>query len=286
MRRTAEDRGVQRAASDRNRRTPLRIVLEVVREPMLALLLGGGVVYLLLGDVTEALILLLLATLSVLITVVQETRTERVLRRCAIFPARVRWSFAMASASGIAGRDVVRGDFVVLAEGDRAPSDAVLVQGHDLQTDESLLTGEASTPCVKSPARIALHPKRLGRVAMTFHSQAFRFVGRARNRRRRGNRDRSTQRNWKNRTDAERSGSRAAPTSGPDPPSRPLRRYRWQRGKCPGSGALWNLARWMAGCAASQVSRSGCRCCPRSSQLYSRCSWRWARGESLCVRAC
>ena len=50
--------------------TPLRIILEVVREPMLALSLGGGVIYLALGDLTEALILVVFATLSVLITVV------------------------------------------------------------------------------------------------------------------------------------------------------------------------------------------------------------------------
>lgn len=62
-----------------DRRTSLRIVLEVLREPMLALLLGGGVVYLLLGNRKEAVILLAFATLSVVITVVQEARTERVL---------------------------------------------------------------------------------------------------------------------------------------------------------------------------------------------------------------
>ena len=37
-----------------DRRTPLRIVLEVLREPMLALLLGGGAIYLALGDLKEA----------------------------------------------------------------------------------------------------------------------------------------------------------------------------------------------------------------------------------------
>jgi Ca2+-transporting ATPase len=62
-----------------DRRSPMRIVLEVLREPMLALLLGGGFIYLLLGDVKEALILLAFAIASVAITVVQETRTERVL---------------------------------------------------------------------------------------------------------------------------------------------------------------------------------------------------------------
>jgi P-type Ca2+ transporter type 2C len=37
------------------RRTPLRIVLEVLREPMLALLLGGGAIYLALGDLKRPL---------------------------------------------------------------------------------------------------------------------------------------------------------------------------------------------------------------------------------------
>ena len=62
-----------------DRRTPLRIVLEVFREPMFALLLGGGFIYLLLGDLKEALILLGFEIMSVAITVIQETRTERVL---------------------------------------------------------------------------------------------------------------------------------------------------------------------------------------------------------------
>jgi len=62
-----------------DRRTPLRILLEVLREPMLALLLGGGLIYLALGDFKEAVILAVFATLSIGVTVVQEARTERVL---------------------------------------------------------------------------------------------------------------------------------------------------------------------------------------------------------------
>ena len=46
---------------------------------MLVLLLAGGLVYLALGDVREAIILVVFATLSILITVIQETHTERVL---------------------------------------------------------------------------------------------------------------------------------------------------------------------------------------------------------------
>ena len=141
-----------------DRRTPFRIVIEVLREPMLALLVGGGVIYLALGDLQEALILLVFATMSVLITVVQETRTERVLEALRDLTSPRALVIRDGERRRIAGREVVRGDFVVLAEGDRVPADAVLVQSEDLQTDESLLTGE-SVPVRKS-ARSDVSPAK------------------------------------------------------------------------------------------------------------------------------
>ncbi len=49
----------------------------------------------------------------------------------------------------------MRGDLLVLAEGDRVPADALLVSGDDVQADESLLTGE-SVPVRKrvAPAEV------------------------------------------------------------------------------------------------------------------------------------
>ena len=126
-----------------DRRTPFRIVLEVLREPMFALLIGGGAVYLLLGDFKEALILLAFAGLSIVITVVQETRTERVLDALRNLASPRALVIRDGKRNRIAGRDVVRGDLVLLSEGDRVPADARLIEASDLQADESLLTGES-----------------------------------------------------------------------------------------------------------------------------------------------
>lgn len=126
-----------------DRRTPLRIALEVLREPMLALLLAGGGIYLLIGDLQEALILLVFAGMSVAITVVQETRTERVLEALRDLTSPRALVIRDGQRKRIAGREVARGDVVVLAEGDRVPADARLLNGHDLLADESLLTGES-----------------------------------------------------------------------------------------------------------------------------------------------
>jgi P-type Ca2+ transporter type 2C len=145
------------------RRTPLRIVLDVVREPMLALLLGGGTIYLVLGSLQEALILLVFATMSVVITVVQEARTERVLEALRDLTSPRALVIREGERRRIAGQDVVRGDLVVLGEGDRVPADAILRRADDLQTDESLLTGE-SVPVrkVEHAAGEAVEPRRPG----------------------------------------------------------------------------------------------------------------------------
>jgi Ca2+-transporting ATPase len=110
---------------------------------MLALLLAGGAIYMALGDLKEALILLVFASLSVVITVVQETRTERVLEALRDLTSPRALVIRDGEHRRIAGREVVRGDIIVLAEGDRVPADAVLIEAQDVQTDESLLTGES-----------------------------------------------------------------------------------------------------------------------------------------------
>lgn len=124
-------------------RTVLRIIGDVLREPMLALLLIGGLVYLMLGDVTEALILLTFATFSVVVTAVQESRTEHVLAALRDLSAPRALVIRDGRQQRIAGRDVVRGDIMLLAQGDRVAADAILLDASDLQIDESLLTGES-----------------------------------------------------------------------------------------------------------------------------------------------
>ncbi|WP_303828951.1 cation-translocating P-type ATPase [Asticcacaulis taihuensis] len=125
------------------KRTPLRIALEVIREPMLALLIAGGVIYLVLGDLSEAVILMILALFSVVITVVQEARTERVLEALRDLTSPRALVIRDGQRERIAGREVVAGDLLVLSEGDRVPADGRVIECQSLQTDESLLTGES-----------------------------------------------------------------------------------------------------------------------------------------------
>jgi Ca2+-transporting ATPase len=126
-----------------NSRNLLRIFLDVLREPMFALLLGGGLIYWLLGDTTEALLLLVFASISVSITLVQESRSERVLESLRDLASPRALVIRSGERLTIAGTQVVRGDLLVVNEGDRVAADARLLSAQELLVDESLLTGES-----------------------------------------------------------------------------------------------------------------------------------------------
>jgi len=142
-----------------DRRTPFRIAIEVLREPMLALLLVGGIVYLALGDLKEAIILVAFATMSIVITVVQETRTERVLEALRDLTSPRALVIRDGERKRIAGREVVEGDALILREGDRVPADARLVAASGLECDESLLTGESVPVRKRVGAETAAAPR-------------------------------------------------------------------------------------------------------------------------------
>lgn len=125
------------------KRNLLNIALEVVREPMFLMLVGAGALYLFMGELVDALMLLGFVFVVVTITIVQERRTERALDALRDLASPRALVIRDGARRRIAGRDVVRGDLVVIAEGDRVAADGLLRQALHVSTDESLLTGES-----------------------------------------------------------------------------------------------------------------------------------------------
>jgi len=120
----------------------LAIARETLSDPMFALLLGEGALYLLLGDLQEGIILFGLVLVVLALTLYQEGKTEHALASLRDLTSPRALVLRDGAALRIAGCDVVQGDVMVLAEGDRVAADAVLISGADVQVDESLLTGE------------------------------------------------------------------------------------------------------------------------------------------------
>ncbi len=124
-------------------RSIFAITWSVIREPMFLLLVAGGVIYLLLGDLKEALMLMGFVFVIIGITLYQERKTENALlalRNLSSPRARV---LRDGRDKRIPGREVVRGDIVIIVEGDRVPADGVALTSTNLLVDESVLTGES-----------------------------------------------------------------------------------------------------------------------------------------------
>lgn len=138
-----------------------RIAMEVLREPMLLLLMGTGGVYLLLGDPKEAVVLLIAIFVIIGITLYQERKTERALHALRDLSSPRALVIRQGTRKRIPGREVVSGDLVVISEGDRVPADGIILQSRNVQVDESLLTGE-SVPVPKVAGMPATGPGRPG----------------------------------------------------------------------------------------------------------------------------
>ncbi len=119
------------------------MVKDVAREPMFQMLVAAGLLYLWLGSLGEALMLLGFVAATVGITLFQGQRAERALQALKTLASPRAEVVRGGQRMRISGNEVVRGDLIHLSEGDRVAADAWLHTANQLRLDESLLTGEA-----------------------------------------------------------------------------------------------------------------------------------------------
>jgi P-type Ca2+ transporter type 2C len=118
---------------------------------MILLLVSTGIVYLIIGDLREAIAILASILLVIGISVTQRQRTEHTLEALRDLTSPRALVIRAEGTRRIPAGEVVPGDIVILNEGDRVPADGQVLEGVLLAVDESLLTGE-SFPVEKKPA--------------------------------------------------------------------------------------------------------------------------------------
>lgn len=109
------------------KRSVLNIVLGVFREPMFLLLIACGSIYLVLGDLQEALMLLGFVFVIMGITFYQERKTENTLEALRDLSSPRALIIRNGLQKRVAGREVVNDDIIMLKEGDRVPADGVVL---------------------------------------------------------------------------------------------------------------------------------------------------------------
>jgi Ca2+-transporting ATPase len=124
---------------------------EVIREPMFAMLIIGAALYLALGETGDGMLLLAAVVMVISLTLYHERRTDRALEALAELSTPRARVLREGREQKIPSHEVVVGDLVIVAEGERVPADAILRRSSHLAIDESLLTGE-SLPVTKKPS--------------------------------------------------------------------------------------------------------------------------------------
>lgn len=128
--------------------SPVTLFLRQFSSIIIWVLIGAALVSGLLQEWVDAAAILVIVALNAVLGFVQEFRAERsleALKRMEVVMARV---VRNGEVRGIPARDVVPGDLIEVAAGDRIPADARLLYAAGLRTQEASLTGE-STPVEK-----------------------------------------------------------------------------------------------------------------------------------------
>ena len=129
--------------TEKKKSSLLSQIWEVIKEPMLLLLVAAGLISFLIADLLEAGMLFGMVLIVIAISVYQTGRTEKALATLRDMSAPSANVIRNGEIVLIPSREVVVGDILVLQAGDRVAADGYLLESHQLSLDESLLTGES-----------------------------------------------------------------------------------------------------------------------------------------------
>lgn len=121
----------------------LHKVLHIISEPMFLLLLIAAVIYFILGEPRDGIIMLIFVIGIISIDVIQEWKTDQTLNALKDLSAPHITVIRDGEEKNIASVDLVPGDIMLISEGIKIPADGEVIKASDLCVDESTLTGEA-----------------------------------------------------------------------------------------------------------------------------------------------
>ena len=123
----------------------LSIFLSQFRDVMVLILLAATVISAILGEITDAVTIILIVLLNAVLGFVQEFRTEKTLEALKSMTAPTAKCLRDGKMTVIPAKNLVTEDVIELESGDRVPADCVLLRSAGLFTDESMLTGESES---------------------------------------------------------------------------------------------------------------------------------------------
>ena len=129
--------------TDKKKQSFFMKVLHIISEPMFLLLIIAAVIYFILGEPRDGAIMLIFVLGIISIDVIQEWKTDKTLDALKGLTAPRSKVIRNGKEQIIPSVDLVPGDLIIIAEGEKIPADGEIIRENDLCADESSLTGEA-----------------------------------------------------------------------------------------------------------------------------------------------
>ena len=156
----AKQYGLNEIAREK-RKSPLKRLLENVRNPLVILLGLLGVVAYLTGDLRATVVILVMVFLGVVLRFFQEMRADNAAEKLKAMVSTTATVVRDGKKAEVPLQKLVPGDIILLAAGDMVPGDVRLLSAKDLFLNQAALTGE-SLPVEKTAAPAMLLETRIG----------------------------------------------------------------------------------------------------------------------------
>ncbi|WP_343700919.1 cation-translocating P-type ATPase [Chitinophaga sp.] len=121
----------------------LSAIRETVTEPMFILLVAAGIIYFILGETSEGVFMIAAIVLVSAISIYQDSRSRNALEALKALNKPTARVVRNGIEKEVASADIVKGDVMVVEEGEQIPADGRILRANDLSVNESILTGEA-----------------------------------------------------------------------------------------------------------------------------------------------
>lgn len=123
----------------------LKKILFILSEPMFLLLLVASIIYFLLGEAKDGIVMLVFVVFMIGIDVIQELKTDKTLQALKDLSNPKIFVIRDNLKKEISSTNLVVGDIMLIHEGVKIPADGKILKMSGLQVDESSLTGESTT---------------------------------------------------------------------------------------------------------------------------------------------
>ena len=123
----------------------LKIMYEELLDPIVLLLLVAVVASLFIGEIVDAIVIILIVLIDLLIGTYEENKANSTMEALEKLIAEKTKVNRENEENIIDSREITVGDYIFLESGDKIPADLRIIESHNFTVDESILTGESIT---------------------------------------------------------------------------------------------------------------------------------------------